>query len=329
MGGTPDDEFIAELQQVDFQPVFILGVHRSGTSILYKMLVATGSFNSITAYHIIQYHELLANQHQHLEEHARQQLTETLREQGLQDRKIDRMTVTADFAEEYGFLLNERTIRMYLSPRNVILFRELCKKIQFLAENKKPLLMKNPYDFSHFLYIKKVFPNAKFIFIHRNPIKTISSTLKAFQVIFEEKHPYMAHLSRMYDKFYTNPLLRAPFRMVFCHVPEFGVMYITRTTAKATQYYLENIRKLPAEDYIALTYEEFCLDPQKTIDRIMQKLSVPMQTPVDAAALMRPRKVDIDKTVLKLRPYLTRSLKKYCETFRYSFEKEAESSVHQ
>ncbi|MBE3121464.1 MAG: hypothetical protein IMZ43_08250 [Thermoplasmata archaeon] len=51
MGINPDNEFIQELQQVTFQPVFIVGLHRSGTSIPYKTLTETGNFNPVTAYH--------------------------------------------------------------------------------------------------------------------------------------------------------------------------------------------------------------------------------------------------------------------------------------
>ena len=108
MAINPDNEFIQELQQVTFQPVFIVGLHRSGTSILYKMLTETGNFNPVTAYHLINYNELLLNHHLKKEEFAKQLLTESFREKGLRDRGIDRLKVTAEFAEEYGFLLNKK-----------------------------------------------------------------------------------------------------------------------------------------------------------------------------------------------------------------------------
>jgi hypothetical protein len=87
-GINPDNEFIQELQQVTFQPVFILGLHCSGTSIHYKMLTETGNFNPVTAYHLINYNELLLTHHLKKEEFAEQLLTESFREKGLQDRGI-------------------------------------------------------------------------------------------------------------------------------------------------------------------------------------------------------------------------------------------------
>lgn len=36
-------------------PVFILGLHRSGTTILYEMLASTGAFDVLTAWHVIEF----------------------------------------------------------------------------------------------------------------------------------------------------------------------------------------------------------------------------------------------------------------------------------
>jgi len=322
MGINPDKEFIQELQRVTFQPVFILGLHRSGTSILYKMLTETGNFNAVTAYHLINYNELLLNHHVKKEEFAKQLLTESFRKKGLQDRGIDRLKITAEFAEEYGFLLNKQTVQMFITRKNVALFTEMCKKIQFIAGNDKPILLKNPYDFPNFLYIKQVFPNAKFVFIHRHPLKTISSTLNAVKMILKNKNPYTTQLSEIYDKFYSNPLLLLPLRFVFSKIPECGVIFITRVTTKATDYYIKNIEKLPKDDYITITYGEFCQHPQKTIENIMETLSLNMIKKIDASSLMSPRKVDIDAAVRKLRNNIYNSMKKYFDRFHYTIEED-------
>jgi hypothetical protein len=320
MGVNPDTAFLKELTQVSFQPVFILGLHRSGTSILYKMLTATGNFNPVTAYHLINYNELLSNQHLKKETKAKERLTHSLKEKGLQDRGIDRLKVTADFAEEYGFLLNRQNFQMYLTRKNLMLFIEMCKKIQYLARNNKPILLKNPYDFPNFLFIKQVFPNARFVFIHRDPLKTISSTLNAMKTILVTKHPYMALLSPIYEKFSKNPLLMAPLRFIFCTVPEFGVVLITRITANATKYYLKNIEKLPKADYISITYEGFCEHPKETIESILRRFSLDMNEKIDAQSFIKQRKADIDRSVQKLTPYISHSMKNYFDIFQYTVE---------
>jgi hypothetical protein len=315
---NPDTQYLKELTHIDFQPVFILGVHRSGTSILYKMLTATGCFNPVVAYHLIDYNKLLSNYYEQKEDDAKQKLTESFLQNGLQDRGIDKLRLTADFAEEYGFLLNTQTVQMSITKKNVVLFTELCKKIQFIAGNDKPILLKNPYDLSNFLYLKQAFPSAKFVFIHRHPLRTISSMLNAIRMILNEKNPYTAKLSKMYEKFYSNPLLLQPLRFIFHIIPECSVVVITRITAKATEYYLKNIEKLPKEDYISITYEEFCKDPQATLENIMERLSLTMIKKIDAASLIHPRNVDIDCAVLKLSKYIYDSMKTYFDNFHYT-----------
>jgi hypothetical protein len=86
------------------------------------------------------------------------------------------------------------------------------------------------------------------------------------------------------------------------------VVLLTRITAQATDYYLQNIGKLPKEDYISFTYEEFCQHPQETLENIMERLSVTMRKKIDAASMMSPRKVDVDASVQKLQKYIYTSL---------------------
>ena len=83
---------------------------------------------------------------------------------------------------------NSHSGRAKVKPGNI---DGTSKKIQFLSGNDKPLLLKNPYDFANFLFIKQMFPSAKFVFIHRNPLKTISSLLNAMRMIINEKNPYL------------------------------------------------------------------------------------------------------------------------------------------
>lgn len=318
---TRDEQHLNKLTNVVFEPVFILGVHRSGTSILYKMLAATGMFNTVTAYHLLHYHELLYNHHEKKEQEAQQRLTESFLQNGLRDRGIDQLKVTADFAEEYGFLLATRTVKMSITKKNVDLFEEMCKKIQFISGNQKPLLLKNPYDFKNFLLIKQMFPSARFVFIHRHPQKTISSLVKAMRTILEEKNPYTARLSKLYDQWYSNPLLLHLLRFMFKTMPECSVMLLANTTARMTYYYIKNINKLSEQDYISITYEELCTHPSETLQRIMDKLGVSPLSPIDTESLMHPRKRDIDPPVRKLHRYIYDLMRSYFEQFGYSKEK--------
>jgi len=317
---NPDQQYLQRLENIEFQPVFILGLHRSGTSILYKMLVATESFNSVTAYHLIRYNQLITNHIYNQEESSKKELTESLKEKGLDDRGIDRLKVNADFAEEYGFLLGQKTLQMHITPKNLSLFIELSKKIQFISENDKPILLKNPYDFSNFLYIKQVFPNTKFVFIHRHPFKTLSSTIKAISVLLKNKNPYTTQLFRTYNKIFENPLILTPLRFCFSRYPTFGVIFLTIYSSKTTKYYLKNIKQLPKQDYISITYEDLCENPQENIEKIMKSLDIKISNKMDFTSFIKPRKIDLDPGVVKLRRFIFKCMRKYIKCFGYTLE---------
>lgn len=315
-----DQQYLKQLEDIKFQPVFILGLHRSGTSILYKMLAATDGFNPITAYHIIEYDKLIDNHINQREEVAKRELTESFKEQGLDDRAIDQLKINADFAEEYGFLLGQHSSQMYISPKNLPLFMEMCKKIQFIAKNNKPILLKNPYDFSNFLYIKKIFPNAKFVFIHRHPLKTLSSAIKAVDVIMKNKNLYTTKLFRLYNKIFENPLSLFVVRLCFCRFKELGVIYLTLNSSSDTSYYLKNIQKLPKKDYVSINYEDFCKDPQKNMEKILHSLKIKASNKIDFTNFIKPRKTQLDQSVVRLRKFICVFMKKYFKHFGYSID---------
>ncbi len=70
---SDDDILLARLEGVGFQPVFIIGPQRSGTTALYRVLARTGLFNVTTLFHILNRHRLLKVHFEGQEEQARQE----------------------------------------------------------------------------------------------------------------------------------------------------------------------------------------------------------------------------------------------------------------
>ena len=56
-----DLEHAHRFQGLSFDPVFIVGDHRSGTTVLYQLLASTGAFSVVTAYHVICYDRIVAD----------------------------------------------------------------------------------------------------------------------------------------------------------------------------------------------------------------------------------------------------------------------------
>jgi len=113
-------------------------------------------------------------------------------------------------------------------------------------------------------------------------------------------------------------LVLQPLRFLFRFLGECCVVVLIRITKKSTDYYLKNIDKLPKEDYISITYEDFCVHPLETVQKIMETLSLTMVQNIDAAALMKPRNVELDSAVRKLQMSIKKSMKGYFDLFHYT-----------
>ncbi|MCK4365561.1 MAG: sulfotransferase [Thermoplasmatales archaeon] len=316
-----DSPYLEKLENISFKPVFILGLHRSGTSILYKMLIETGCFNYVTVYHLVKYNQLIHNHINKLEEFSKKDVTAFIKNSGLADRYIDRIKVTPDTPEEYGFLLRQGNLQNMITPKNLSTFVEMAKKIQFISDKEKPLLLKNPLDFKNFIYIKKVFPEAKFIFIHRNPLKSLSSLIKALRLIFKNKIFLPNQIFKLYNKTFDNPLLLKTIKLCLSKRFPLGLILITMYASKFTKYYMKNIEQLPKEDYICITYENLCTEPQKNLEEIIRFLNIKMDYKIDFKSFIKPRKTDLDYSVLRMRWFIFRNMKNYFKKFGYELEK--------
>ena len=258
---------------ITFRPVFIMGDHRSGTTLLYQLLDAAGCFNVVSAYHIIRYDEVLTHYLNRREADAKQQLGEFFKELGVTDRLLDGVQVSPDLPEEYGFLL-EQNLQPQLTSENLPRFDELCRKIQFVSDRGKPLLLKNPWDFTNFTYVKEVFPECRFIFLQRHPVHLVNSQVKAARQLYETKSPYHALLDRTYDRIWKQPLRLALIRFLFSSRFDLGYRIALRHVTRATRYFLDHIQPLAERDYVSLRFEDLCANPLATVRQVLRFLGI-------------------------------------------------------
>ena len=315
-----DKKYLDEIENVTFNPIFIMGVQRSGTSILYKILSATSSFNIVTAYHIFKYSELLHNHINNLENKAKNNLADFFKIHFSTDRVIDRMQITPDFAEEYGFILGQKASQPKITPKTLGVFIELCKKIQFISDNDKSILLKNPWDFSNFVYIKKVFPNAKFIFIHRNPIKTLNSQLKAMRALLKQKSPYMALLSPQYNQVFQNKIMLYYYRFLYSSITPIRSITAIRNLAKVTECFLEDISSLNEDDYICIRYEDLCRETDLEIGKILDFLKIKTESKLHYSDFIKPRKTTELKELKIMKKFILKRMKDYLSYCGYTLK---------
>lgn len=312
---TADDQYLQLLENVDFQPIFILGAHRSGTTLLYQILSATGCFNYINAYHVIKYDEILSNYIQEKESLARQELQQLFQSLAITDRIIDRVEVTPDLPEEYGFILANSGYNFRIDPDNLFAFMTVGKKLQFISNNRKELLLKNPWDFANFLYLKSVFPTAKFIFIHRNPLHVINSQLKLADSLWSSYSPYNALVNKKYEQSFHDPHKKAQVL-----APNFlaqRLMKITSGATNYTSYFVDKIEKMSPTNYISVKYEDLCQEPRLYIQKILNFLGLEPQVKLDYHNLISPRPLQLLPQVETERDRIYQQLQTYCQMHNY------------
>jgi hypothetical protein len=314
----PDDHYIDYYKNQEFTPIFIMGIQRSGTSILYKILNETQSFNITTAYHLIKYPELVHNHINKKEHKAKQYLTTTLSQHAQQDRGIDRLKVTPDFPEEYGFLLAQKTQKSYLTTENLPYLKTLCQKIQYISASKKPILLKNPFDFSNFLLIQKNISHAKFIFIHRNPLKTLNSQINATRSLLQEKSTYMALLSPEYDRLFNKKIMLSYYRFLYSDKTPLRLRSAINNLYQHTTQILHDLPKIPKKNYYTITYEELCNNPQNSIENIMRFLKYDIKKKPDYLELVAPRKTKWLPEILKNKDKILQKFQEYLEYCGYN-----------
>lgn len=279
-------DLLGALEGLTFDPVFIMGNARAGTTILYQTLVRTGCFNYVSAYHLLRYDEILQNHDRGKTEEAKRGLARQFEELGIAQARFDGVGVHPDFPEEYGFHLGR--FRFQLTRKSLSRFIELCRKVQLTSGSERPILLKNPWDYRRFLFLKEVLPQAKFVFIHREPVDVASSLLRSMRTLVEEENAYHALVARFYHRMMGSRWQRFVANRVFRST--FGAKIVARQFALTARYFVDNVAKLPAGDYVSVRYEDFCDRPREIVGEVLDFLGLTETAPVDyERAVKRPR----------------------------------------
>jgi hypothetical protein len=315
---NPDAAHLKSLHGVGFRPVFISGPHRSGTTFLYGLLQATGRFNVVTTYHVLRYRELLANHAAGTTDRAKRELAAVLAADGTADRGIDGVPLTPDTPEEYGFIIagGRSDSAMRVSPGNLARFTEVCRKVRAIGDPSRLLLLKNPWDAANFLYLKQQFPDARFLFIHRHPARTLASHLKAGRTLLAKRNAYVAMLYPRYGLVFRRPLALEPARQLFAGWHGQAARLLAPGLAAPLDFYLKHHAELPPADRHDVKYEDLCRRPNEAVRGVFDWLGLGSELP-DLGKLVEPRAGSLPPEVERLRPRLASRLKDYYAKWGY------------
>ncbi len=181
--------------EVHPRPVFVLGHWRSGTSHLHQLLSLGRQFTFPTVFDIYSPHSFL---------YTAPMLEEKMARAGEQQRPMDRMKIRFNDPGEDEFALAVMTL---MSPVLAWVFPESTTyydryltfedvdpkeidywKEQFLyflrklnTRNPKPVILKSPQHTARIKLLREMFPQARFIHVHRNPYDVYNSTVKLYE----------------------------------------------------------------------------------------------------------------------------------------------------
>lgn len=311
--GAPDKAYLGMLDECEFEPIFILGHHRSGTTLLYRLLAMTGCFNILDVYRLLRYNELLHNFCARRENEARSKVDQLLAEAGINNRGLDQVPVHSDTPEEYcyHFAAAGYSWRRF-NWRFRRTFEEMCRKVQVVSDATKPLLLKNPFDFPVFRRIAANCPNAKFIFIHRHPAPTLNSQLKSQRYLFERRDPYRALIDPQYAAMFNSQLAVRTANWAFSSTSNIGLQALSRYYLHAARTYLQHKDSLDSSRFIDVRYEDLCAHPEESINRIMQAWGLTQKNSLSLKACIQKRPTFLLPEVAtqfarmhrRLRPYM-------------------------
>ncbi|WP_404378484.1 sulfotransferase family protein [Caenispirillum salinarum] len=246
-------------------PVFILGHWRSGTTHLYNVLSRDPQFGYLAPLPTGMPWEML----------TLVPLIRPLLERQLpQGRYIDNVAVTPDSPQEDEIALaNMQPLSYYhalyfpgrfqeqfdkavfldgVSERELSVWKErfllLCRKLT-VESGGKPLLIKNPVYTARVALLREMFPEARFIHVHRDPVRIFESMRNFYHKLF----PPMA--LQPYD-----------------HVDVDAV--VLNTYGRMMERMLADVADLPADRYAEIGFETFEQQPVAELERVYGQLGL-------------------------------------------------------
>lgn len=311
-----DAAYLSLLGELPEKLIFIMGYHRTGTTFLQDSLVQTGYLDYISRYDIVCYDDLLFNHFNRITESVQSELKRKMELSG-KDRGIDHVPLNPLASDEYGWIINKKIKRnsifeAQITPKSLEKFLEICRKKQLINQDKnKPLILKNPGDaYDNFLYVNQQFPNARYIFIVRHPLKTINSNITAMRYLLSQKDNASPHLFSLSNKVFAD---QEKFRLFhYSCYSKTGLAFFVKAFIKSYQYYIDNINKLPSNNYLVIRYEDLCSNHEDVFGQCCRFINIPFEPKLFANRVSQRKfepleevKEIYDRYLPQLRFYLT------------------------
>ncbi len=248
----------------DRPPVFILGVWRSGTTHLHYIMARDPQFGILNNHQAFTFTMALWSFNRLNKlfnlflpgKRPQDNVKVTLDEPAEEEQPLSTIT-TRSSIHSFFFPRNQSYFRKYHLFENVsgkdkkawkrkYLF--LLKNIRFYSK-KEILLLKNPHNTGRIKELLELFPDAKFIFLHRDPYKVFSSTKK------------------LYNRMISSQFLQ------FVSKSEIEKIIIENNAAILDKYLRER-SFIPEGNLVEVSYDELEEDPITTVRKVYDSLGI-------------------------------------------------------
>jgi len=261
-----DKQFSSQIDETQIKqaPIFILGHWRSGTTLLHSLMTVDQRFAYPTLFEVSNPHTFLTRE---------DKIVRRFKNAPAQKRAMDNVEVTLQSPAEDEFALLLLSLRSpnlgwvfprrelyydrYLSFEGVSVeeleiwksaFTHFLKKLTL--KHQQTLILKSPGHTSRVKILLDIFPDAKFIHIHRNPFKVFQSTKNLYT-----KNIPLAQLQKSDNGILAQNIIK-----------RYAAMYHT---------FFEDRKLLSPNQYFEVRYEDLVKDKLGHIRRIYQQLGIP------------------------------------------------------
>lgn len=253
--------------QIKHDPVFIIGHWRSGTKLLHNLLTQDQQMAYVSTYQSVFPESIFIQPGKFIFKNFTDILIPSTREG-------DNVRLNPDFPQEEEFTLGSKNPSSYyyfwFFPKKTLEFydnfinhqninsrqlenwkrnyKTLIKKA-CLNTGKPVFLSKNPPNTARIKLLLEIFPNAKFIHIHRNPVLVFLSTMK----------------------FYTTMMPHLQFHSIS---KEQLQEYVIMVYKNLMHQFLKERNLIPEKNFIELQFEELESKPLVQLEKIYNELDI-------------------------------------------------------
>lgn len=250
-----------ETVKLDKDPIFVLGHWRSGTTFLVNLLSLDNQFNYPKIYQVNNPYSFY---------YLSKKFSDVLNSKEAIKRPMDNIKISKMSPAEEEFAIAVMSLisstwgwtfpQNYSYYENYLDFKEVEPRIiqkwkdthhffikKLSLNDKRQLLLKSPGNSAKIKYLLELYPDAKFINIHRNPIEVYKSMQKLFRTTVEKGR--FQSIENVEDK-------------------------IISTYKKLYQAYFKDLPLIPNENFIDISFEDLENDKLNLLEQIYSKLKL-------------------------------------------------------